>query len=308
MGLTRAQLQTIATRTGYPVRAAWVAGHGAMGSVVGVVMHHTATAQSAAGDYPSLTVVTRGRPGLAGPLANFGLGRSGTIYLITEGIAWHAGVGSWKGITDGNGHFLGIEAEHPGIASVPWPAAQSDAYRRLVASILAFLGKDTNWDVRHADWAEPPGRKVDFIEQPALTGVGSMTSFDGAVRSMLANPASINKNWKPTPAPAPAPKPTPAPAPAPAVVKSAGVIQGALPLLTYGMRDPIRYPTTVAGGNYVKRLQALLIQFGYSMPIDGIYGAGTAAAVKTMNAKLLRRTVDGRSVDATTWRRLYGMV
>lgn len=194
MGLSRADLTMIATRTGYPVRAAWTPGHGTMGTVQGVLMHHTATPQSAVGDYPSLRVVTEGRTGLAGPLCNLGLGRSGTIYLVTEGIAWHAGVGEYEGFTDGNGHFLGIEAEHSGSPSQPWPVEQADAYVRLVASILYFLNRDTTWDLRHATWALPPGRKTDIVLTPSIP---TMPIFDAKVRVLLAVPDRINRHWKP---------------------------------------------------------------------------------------------------------------
>jgi hypothetical protein len=287
VGLTRAQLQAIAVATGYPVRAAWTPGHGVMGTVVGTILHHTATPQSAPGDYPSLNVVTKGRTGLAGPLCNYGLARSGTIYLVTEGIAWHAGVGAWKGITDGNGHFLGIEAEHPGVAGTPWPAVQADAYVRLVASILHTLKRDTNWDIRHATWAEPPGRKVDIVLTPSIP---TMPEFDARVRTLLATPAKINRNWKPTPPKPPAPKPAP-------VVKSAGTIQGEMPLLTAGLRDPVW-----VGGQYVGRLQRLL-----GLPVNGVYDAATIAKVKAENLRLLKRATDGRTVDAVFWRRILGL-
>lgn len=189
MGLTRDQLSEIAVRTGFPVQAAWVGGHGPMGDVVGVILHHTATADSAPGDFPTLGIVQNGRPGLSGPLCNYGLGRSGTIYLVSEGRAFHAGVGRWMGITSGNSRFLGIEAENAGSGS-PWPQVQLDAYQRLVASILHALGRDTNWDVRHADWALPPGRKID-------TRGFAMPPFDARVREMLAAPETINRNHQP---------------------------------------------------------------------------------------------------------------
>ena len=186
MGMTRSQLTVIAERTGFPVKAAWVNGHGPMGQVLGVMMHHTATPDSAPGDYPSLGVVTKGRPGLPGPSCNFGLGRSGTIYLVTEGRAFHAGTGHWKGVRAGNTHFLGIEAENAGKGG-PWPAVQLDAYQRLVASVLHALGRDTNWDIRHGTWALPDGRKVD-------TKGFVMKDFDARVKQMLAAPATINRN------------------------------------------------------------------------------------------------------------------
>lgn len=187
MGLTRDHMAKIAKRTGFPVRAAWVDGHGQMGQVVGVMLHHTATPDSAEGDFPTLRIVRQGRSDLPGPLCNYGLGRSGTIYLISNGVAFHAGAGSWKGVTSGNTHFLGIEAENAG-SGRPWPAVQLDAYQRLVASILHALGRNTDWDVRHATWA--PTRKID-------TAGFTMSEFDDRVRAMLARPRTINRNFRP---------------------------------------------------------------------------------------------------------------
>jgi hypothetical protein len=189
MGLTRNHLTAIAKRTGFPVKAAWVDGHGPMGQVVGVMLHHTATSDSAPGDMPTLRILQEGRPDLSGPLCNYGLGRSGTIYLVTEGLAFHAGPGKWMDVTLGNTQFLGIEGENAG-SGKPWPAIQLDAYQRLVASILFALGRDTNWDVRHAAWALPEGRKVD-------TQGFTMHDFDARVKAMLAKPATINRNFHP---------------------------------------------------------------------------------------------------------------
>jgi len=189
MGLTRGHLTAIAKRTGFPVKAAWTDGHGPMGQVAGVMLHHTATSAAAAGDFPSLRIVREGRPDLSGPLCNYGLGRSGTIYLVSDGLAFHAGPGKWMDVTAGNTQFLGIEAENDG-SGKPWPAIQLDAYQRLVASILFALGRDTNWDVRHAAWALPVGRKVD-------TQGFTMHDFDAKVKAMLAKPATINRNFHP---------------------------------------------------------------------------------------------------------------
>lgn len=279
MGLSRANLQLIATRTGYPVKAAWVPGHGTMGTVAGVILHHTATPDSAPGDFPSLNVVSKGRSDLPGPLCNYGLGRSGTVYLISEGIAWHAGPGSYQGIADGNGHFLGIEAEYPGTGRT-WSPVQLDAYRRLVASILFFLGKNTDWDLRHALWATPPGRKID------TNGFDMARDFDLYVTRMLQNPPSINRNWSAVSIPPAAP-----------VIKSA-VLSGTAPILTAGMKDPIAFK----GGHYVTRLQQLL-----NIPVTGVYDAVTVARVKEANKALLRRETDGRSVDGPLWERIFGI-
>ena len=91
MGVRCPWLADCARMTGYPVveTAGWRGrGHGSFRVLEGVVDHHTA---DGAGEYPSMRVVTHGRAGLAGPLANLGLGRSGTIYVIADGVAWHAG-------------------------------------------------------------------------------------------------------------------------------------------------------------------------------------------------------------------------
>jgi peptidoglycan hydrolase-like protein with peptidoglycan-binding domain len=134
-------------------------GRGPMGTVRGVICHHTATA--APGVMPSLRLVTQGRSDLAGPLAQLGLGRDGTFFVIAAGRANHAGGGSWKGITTGNSSFIGIEAENAGTGAEPWPDVQMDAYRRGVAAILKKLGADETMCCGHKEYALPKGRKGD---------------------------------------------------------------------------------------------------------------------------------------------------
>src|SRR5262249_58950533 len=84
-------------------------------SPAGVICHHTAG--PATGDAPSLNTVIHGRADLAGPLAQLLLARDGTYHVIAAGTANHAGAGKWQGITDGNGRFIGIEAENTGHTS-----------------------------------------------------------------------------------------------------------------------------------------------------------------------------------------------
>lgn len=184
---SKAVIQRIATRTGYPVTSAWaVRNHGTMGTVAGVVRHHTGTGINYArlDDYPTLRVVREGRSDLPGPLCTWGIGRSGRIYLVNDQVAWHAGNGWWQGVTDANGHMWGIEAESDGTY---WTAAETDAYHRLVASALYELGRGWEWAPRHAQWALPHGRKTDSAGMDEAL-------FERRVRAMLANPASINRN------------------------------------------------------------------------------------------------------------------
>src|SRR5712664_1549573 len=119
-------------------------GHGDEGSVLGVLCHHTSGPK--VGNMPTLNVLIEGRSDLPGPLSQLGLGRDGTYYIVCAGKGWHAGRGAWQGITDGNSHFIGIEAENVGMNDVqghaidPWPAVQMDAYKRGVAAILRHIG------------------------------------------------------------------------------------------------------------------------------------------------------------------------
>lgn len=127
----------------------------------GVVCHHTA-GPSAGGNYPSLNTVEFGRSDLAGPLSQFGLGRDGTVYLIAGHRANHAGVGGpLVGIPQdsANAYMWGIEAENSGTQA--WPAAQFQAYYRLVAALATYDKAPfaTRMVIGHKEWA--PGRKPD---------------------------------------------------------------------------------------------------------------------------------------------------
>jgi peptidoglycan hydrolase-like protein with peptidoglycan-binding domain len=130
-----------------------------MGTVKGVICHHTAGPRM--GNMPSLGIITNGRPDLNGPLAQLGLGRDGTYYLVAAGRANHAGSGTWQGITTGNSSFIGIEAENAGTPDDPWPAVQLDAYRHGITAILNKIGANSSMCCGHKEYALPVGRKTD---------------------------------------------------------------------------------------------------------------------------------------------------
>lgn len=164
MGIRIPWLADAARMTGFPVIEvggnAWRnRGHGSFRVVEGVCGHHTATSAKAKGDYPSERIVTAGRSDLPGPLCNFGLGRSGAVYVIAAGVAWHAGASSWAGFRDLNDEFIGIEAESPGCGE--WTPAQLDAYPRLVAACLHFMRRGADRYAGHKDICLPRGRKPD---------------------------------------------------------------------------------------------------------------------------------------------------
>jgi len=134
-------------------------GRAEMGTVKGVLLHHTAG--GAKGDAPSLELVTKGRKDLAGPLSQLVLGRSGTFYVVAAGRCNHAGEGSWHGVTAGNSELIGIEAENMGTVKDPWPVAQMIAYEKGVAAILRHIGADAVMAAGHKEYATPRGRKID---------------------------------------------------------------------------------------------------------------------------------------------------
>jgi hypothetical protein len=126
-----------------------------------VIAHHTAS-NSSSGNFASEAVVTFGRPDLPGPLCQFLLGRDGTVKIIAGGYSNHAGYGGPRaGIpaNQGNTYAYGIEAENNGIGE-KWSAKQLNAYYRLCAALLAWIGtKDVSKVFGHKEWA--PGRKID---------------------------------------------------------------------------------------------------------------------------------------------------
>lgn len=139
---------------------------GRMGDVRGVMLHHTGTPNPRRYNMPTLRVLTEGvvqsnNRRIPGPLAHLGLGLDGTYYVIAAGRCNHAGSGEWRGITMGNSHFIGIEADHPGTASEPWPDVQLDAYRRGVAALLKHAGLKAHACMGHKEYA--PSRKIDPI-------------------------------------------------------------------------------------------------------------------------------------------------
>lgn len=132
-------------------------GHGQMTAVDSVIAHHTATSAQAKGDYPSLGIVRDGRSDLPGPLAQLGLGRDGTVYVIAAGVCYHAGA-TFTTAQD-NWHAIGIEAEHDGLSQ--WNPAQRDAYARLCAALCEHYGLSADRVLGHREIAKPLGRKPD---------------------------------------------------------------------------------------------------------------------------------------------------
>lgn len=135
-------------------------GRAEFGPARGVLMHHTATPKGAT-NMPTLNTLIRGRADLPGPLANLGVGRDGTFYVVAAGRANHAGRGLWHGVVNGNSSLIGIEAENSGLPDNPWPAIQMDALARGVAALCRFIPVPATMVAGHKEYALPKGRKPD---------------------------------------------------------------------------------------------------------------------------------------------------
>lgn len=147
----RASGLVVVERLGWRTR-----GHGGMSGVRSVICHHTAG--PASGDTPSLNVVQDGRRGLAGPLAQLYLSRSGDVYVVAAGLSWHAGV-VFVPTVQSNSWAIGIEAEATGNAA--WPDSQYRAYARLCRALIDHYRLPVSAVMGHKEVAKPLGRKPD---------------------------------------------------------------------------------------------------------------------------------------------------
>lgn len=250
----------VATVEGWVVR-----GRGDVGRTLGVLCHHTAGPRE--GNMPSLDTLIHGRPDLSGPLAQLGLGRDGTFYVIAAGLCNHAGEGAWRGIGTGNTNFIGVEAENTGLpGDIPWPAVQLDAYQRGVAAILRHVQLGAEWCAGHKEYA--PHRKTD----PSL----DMDEFRRSVGALL-----IGKGSEPQLIPAQEPPAEAGGAPGRATLNrgSQGALVTAVQKVLNVMPDGLYGPKTEAAVRNFQRARQLVP--------DGIVGPLTWKALDTLAGRVL---------------------
>jgi N-acetylmuramoyl-L-alanine amidase len=178
-------------------------GHGDMGPVKFVICHHTAETQSKR-TIPALDILVSGRIDLLGPLCNLALGQDGTFYMVAAGKAWHAGAGLWRGLADGNGSAIGIEAKNNG-KDEPWPEIQMAAYAKGCAAILKYIKATPTMVCGHKEYALPKGRKPDpnFDMDIFRTRIQRLMTVKTTQIAQEA-PAPIKAPVAPAPAPKPA--------------------------------------------------------------------------------------------------------
>ncbi|TXS55239.1 peptidoglycan-binding protein [Streptomyces sp. t39] len=143
---------------------------GPWGPVEGVMIHHTVTSGTAS----SVELCYNGHSSLPGPLCHGVIAKDGTVYLVGNGRANHAGLGDDDVLravvderalpaddeanTDGNRHYYGFEAVNLGDGKDPWPEAQLEAIEKASAAICRAHGWSQRSVIGHLEWQ--PG-KVD---------------------------------------------------------------------------------------------------------------------------------------------------
>ncbi|MEV8048970.1 peptidoglycan-binding protein [Streptomyces bacillaris] len=152
---------------------------GAWGPVHGVMIHHTVTSGTAA----SVNLCFNGHSALPGPLCHGVIAKDGTVHLVGNGRANHAGLGdddvlqaviAEKALppdneanTDGNRYFYGFEAVNLGDGKDPWPAAQLDAIERAAAAVCRAHSWGAGSVIGHSEWqpgkVDPRGFGMDWM-------------------------------------------------------------------------------------------------------------------------------------------------
>lgn len=149
-------------------------GHGDMGTIWGVIAHHTGN--NPPGNNPGYIA---NHPSL-GLCSQIHLSRDGVATVVGVGVAWHAGSGAYPGLpTNGaNERTIGIEAENNGTEG--WTPAQYDAYVRCCAAILRKVGQPASHAIGHKEWAGAAQGKWD-------PGGMDMNKFRADIQARLTN-------------------------------------------------------------------------------------------------------------------------
>lgn len=190
---------------------------GAWGPVYGSIVHHTVTSGTSA----TVNLCYDGHSALPGPLCHGVIAKDGTIYLVGNGRANHAGGGDpavlakvrdesynasqvlvpTKGNsngTDGNYAFYGWECENRGDGKDPWPAEQYDAIVRAQAAICRAHGWTAKSVIAHKEWSndkvDPRGISIIDVRQDVAERLSHVASWSPGEEDDVAL-SEDDKKW-----------------------------------------------------------------------------------------------------------------
>ncbi|WP_314223375.1 peptidoglycan-binding protein [Streptomyces zaehneri] len=165
---------------------------GSWGPVNGVIVHHTVTSGTA----NSVSLCFDGHSALPGPLCHGVIAKDGTVHLVGNGRANHAGSGDGDVLkaviaekalpapnerdTDGNVHFYGFECVNLGDGKDPWPAVQLEAMVRASAALCRAHGWSAASVIGHKEWTstktDPRGFTMADFRARVATRLGKPTT------------------------------------------------------------------------------------------------------------------------------------
>lgn len=174
---------------------------GAWGPINAAMFHHTVTS----GTDGTVRLCYEGYAGLPGPLCHGVIAKDGTVYLVGNGRANHAGLGDDNVLqavieerrdlpapnernTDGNARFYGFEAINMGDGEDPWPDAQLEAIERAGAAICRHYGWKAESVLGHKEWSYTKIDPRGF----------SMEEMRGRINNRLAGPAGVQEDDMPS--------------------------------------------------------------------------------------------------------------
>ncbi|MGW0578074.1 peptidoglycan-binding protein [Streptomyces sp. NPDC002920] len=161
---------------------------GSWGPVNGVIIHHTVTS----GTSGSVAMCFNGYTALPGPLCHGVIAKDGTVHLVGNGRANHAGSGDGDVLraviaekalpapdendTDGNVHFYGFECVNLGNGKDPWPEVQLEAMVRASAALCRAHGWSAHSVIGHKEWTntkiDPRGFAMTDFRARVATRLG----------------------------------------------------------------------------------------------------------------------------------------
>ncbi|QXE38315.1 peptidoglycan-binding protein [Streptomyces sp. GMY02] len=175
---------------------------GPWGPLHGVMIHHTVTS----GTQNSVELCYNGHSTLPGPLCHGVIAKDGTVYLVGNGRANHAGSGDDEVLravinesalpadneanTDGNRYFYGFECVNLGNGTDPWPAAQLEAIEKAAAAICRAHGWTHRSVIGHKEWQpgkiDPRGFTMDSMRERVGARLGGKP--DGPAKPPASKP------------------------------------------------------------------------------------------------------------------------
>jgi hypothetical protein len=179
---------------------------GGWGPVNGVIIHHTVTS----GTTSSVELCFNGHSALPGPLCHGVIAKDGTVHLVGNGRANHAGSGDGdvlkavsaeksalpaphRNDTDGNVHFYGFECVNLGDGKDPWPEVQLEAMVRASAALCRAHGWTAASVIGHKEWTntkiDPRGFAMDDFRTQVATRLGKTPAGAPGSGSGSAKPA-----------------------------------------------------------------------------------------------------------------------